>query len=151
LFRNLHWIIFRINILKRIKWAIHVACMRKMRKIHTKLWTWSEETTCTDGKVILKWMQKKWKCKGMDWIQLAWGWVHWKVLVNTVNLGVPHEGGHFWPAGWLSASEEGPVSQSLVNPMINVSSITSILLQPQCNSNVFISPLPPNISLWHGA
>jgi hypothetical protein len=42
-----------------------------------------------DGKVILKWVFKKWD-RGMDWIELAQDTDRWWAVVNAVmNLRVP--------------------------------------------------------------
>jgi hypothetical protein len=42
-----------------------------------------------DGRIILKWILKKW-VGGMDWIDLAQDRDRWRALVNAVmNLRVP--------------------------------------------------------------
>ena len=43
-----------------------------------------------DGRIILKWIIKKWDGGGMDWIDLAQDRNRWRALVNAVmNLWVP--------------------------------------------------------------
>ena len=43
-----------------------------------------------DGRIILRWIFRKWDVSGMDWIELAQNRDRWKTLVNAVmNLRVP--------------------------------------------------------------
>ena len=43
-----------------------------------------------DGRIILKWIFRKWGVGGMDWIVVAQDRDRWRVLVNTVmNIRVP--------------------------------------------------------------
>jgi hypothetical protein len=42
-----------------------------------------------DGRIILKWIFKKWEWGGMDWIDMAQDMDRWRALVNAVmNLRV---------------------------------------------------------------
>jgi hypothetical protein len=52
----------------------------------------------TDGRIILRWIFKKWVGGGggMEWIHLVGNWDRWQVLVNAVmNLQVPQTVGEF--------------------------------------------------------
>jgi hypothetical protein len=43
-----------------------------------------------DGRIILKWIFKKWNGEGMDWIDMSQDRDRWRALVNAVmNLWVP--------------------------------------------------------------
>jgi len=43
-----------------------------------------------DGRIILRWIIKKWDVGGMDWIEVAQDRDRWRALVNAVmNLRVP--------------------------------------------------------------
>jgi hypothetical protein len=43
-----------------------------------------------DGRIILKWIFKKWDGRGMDWINVAQDRDRWQAHVNAVmNLHVP--------------------------------------------------------------
>jgi hypothetical protein len=37
-----------------------------------------------DGRIILRWIIRKWEVGGMDWIELAQGRDRWRELVNAV-------------------------------------------------------------------
>ena len=43
-----------------------------------------------DGKIILRWIFRKWDCGAMDWIELAQDRDRWRALVTAVmNLRAP--------------------------------------------------------------
>jgi hypothetical protein len=39
-----------------------------------------------DGRIILRWVVRKWDVGCMDWIKLAQDKDRWRALVNTVNI-----------------------------------------------------------------
>jgi hypothetical protein len=65
-------------------------------EVHTGFW-WGHlregdhlEGPGIDGRIILKWIFKKWDGGGMDWIDMAQDRDRWRALVNVVmNLRVP--------------------------------------------------------------
>ena len=48
------------------------------------------EDSGVDGRIILRWIFRKWDVGGMDWIDLAQDRDRWRALVNAViNFRVP--------------------------------------------------------------
>ena len=66
------------------------------RKVYTGFW-WGTlrerdnlEDPGVDGRIILRWISRKWNVGAMDWIELAQNKDRWRALVNAVmNLRVP--------------------------------------------------------------
>ena len=86
---------------RRMRWAGHVARMGR-RETYTGLW-WGNlkernhlEDTGVDGRIILRWVFRKWVCGGMDRIELAQDRDRWRELVNAVmNILVSQNTGNF--------------------------------------------------------
>jgi len=66
--------------------AGHVACMGKMRKLRERT---HFKDTGVDGRIIFKWIFKKW-VGGSEWIDLAQSGEIGRAVVNALmNLRVP--------------------------------------------------------------
>ena len=80
---------------RRMKWAGHVARMGESRVLY-RILVGKREGRRPLGRhrrrwgIILRWIFRKTRGRGMDWIGLAEDRVRWRALVNAVmNLGVP--------------------------------------------------------------
>jgi hypothetical protein len=86
--------IIRVIKSRRMRWAGHVACMGEKRGSYRILMGDLREgdhlgDPDIDGRIILKWLFKKWD-GGMNWIELARDRDRWWAVVNVVmNLRVP--------------------------------------------------------------
>jgi hypothetical protein len=107
---ELHSLYSSPNIVRRMRWAGHVARMGEGRGVYRVLVGRSE------GKRPLGRPRRKWEenikldlrdigIEGANWIRLAQDRVQWQAFVNTVmNLLVPwRKQDIFWHAEWLSA------------------------------------------------
>jgi len=78
-----------------MSWAGHVVHMGEERGCVGSCWGnrregdhWGDRGI--DGRIILRWIIRKWDVGGMDWIMLAQDRDRWRALVNAVmNLRVP--------------------------------------------------------------
>ena len=81
--------IIRVIKSRRLRWAGHVARMRPWRGAHRVLVGKPEgrnylEERGVDGRIILKWICKKWDRGAMQGIDLAHDRDSWRALVNAV-------------------------------------------------------------------
>ena len=87
--------IVRVIKSRRMRCAGYVARMGERRGVYRVLVGNPErkkrlEDPGIDGRIILKWIFRKWDVGGMDWIELAQNRDRWRALVNGVmNLRVP--------------------------------------------------------------
>ena len=78
----------------RMRWVLHVARIGKDRGVYRDLMGNLRETGHLGhpgvyGRIILRWIFRKWDVGGGDWIHLAQDWDRWWALVNAVmNLRV---------------------------------------------------------------
>jgi hypothetical protein len=87
--------IFQVIKSRRMRGARHVARMGR-GKVHTGFWRGNlrERDHLEDpgigGRIVLRWIYRKWGCGSMDWIDLAQDREKWRALVNAVmSLRVP--------------------------------------------------------------
>ena len=97
--------IVRLMKSRRMRWAGHVARMSGREEACTGFWCGilGERDHLVepgvDGRIILRWIFRKWGCEGMDWIELAQDRDRLRTLVNAViNLRVPKNVGNFLPS-----------------------------------------------------
>ena len=80
---------------RRMRWAGHVARMEEGRGVHRVLVGkpegknhWGDQDV--DGRIILRWIFRKWEGVCGDWMELAQDRDRWRALVSTVmNFRVP--------------------------------------------------------------
>jgi hypothetical protein len=76
--------------IRSLRWAGHVA-RAGQRDLGGNLRGRDHlEDPDVDGRIILRWIFRKWDVGGMDWIELAQDRDRWRALVNAgMNLRVP--------------------------------------------------------------
>jgi hypothetical protein len=86
---------------RRMKWMGYVVRMGR-GEAYTGFW-WGNlrernylEDAGVDGRIILRWIFRKWNVGGMDWIELTQNRDRWQTLVNAVmNFRIPYNTGNF--------------------------------------------------------
>jgi hypothetical protein len=79
-----------------MRWPEHVSRREERRRAYRVFW-WGNlrerghlEDPGVDGRIILRWILRKWDVGGMDWIDVAQDWNRWRALVDAVmNRRVP--------------------------------------------------------------
>jgi len=64
---------------RRMRWAGHVACMVKSRDVYSVLVGEPEEFPGIDGRIILRWLFRKWHVRawtGSVWLRIGTGGGH---------------------------------------------------------------------------
>ena len=84
-----------LYISRRMRWAGHVARMGEGRGVHRVLVGKHEGKRSlgidVDGRIILRWIFRKWDGGCGDWMELFQDRDRWRALVSTVrNLRVPN-------------------------------------------------------------
>ena len=99
--------IFQVIRSKRMRWVGHGL---GQGDIHTGFW-WGNlregdylRDLDVDGRIILKWILRKWDVRSMDWIELAQDMDRWRaVVIGVMNFRFPWNVGNFL-TGWESVS-----------------------------------------------
>ena len=85
----------------RMRWAGHVARMGERRGVYRVLVGKLERKRrlgrpSVEGRIILRWLFRKWDVGGVDWIELAQDRDKWRALLNAaMKLRVPQNAGNF--------------------------------------------------------
>jgi hypothetical protein len=87
--------IVRVIKSRGIRWVGHIASLREKRGVYRVMLGEPEERNRlgdpgVEGRIILKWIFRKWDVGGLDWIDLDVDRDRWRALVNAVmNLRFP--------------------------------------------------------------